>query len=348
MSKTTAHFTKPQVRQMQKDLLVWFHENKRDLPFRKERTPFKIWLSEIIMQQTTMSAGVKYYEKFIKKYPSVEKIARAKIETLMKLWEGLGYYNRIRNFHKACQELLKNHAGKMPETYEELIKFSGIGDYVAAAISSMGHNEARVLIDGNVKRILTRLKAFSGTLGDPSTEKKLRIWAAELLNEKKPGEHNEALMELGALVCRPKKPACLLCPWQNHCEAQKTKPENYPVRKKVVYQEVDYHQLLLKSGDKVLFQKPHQESLIKDMWELPTLYDESPDGKNWSFLKKGSLEKIGQVKHSIMDRKITSHIYRASPKTKLPSGLSWTTIDDLKSKPINTLSRKIMKKHLQE
>jgi len=348
--------TPQSIKKFQKQLLTWYHQDKRNLPFRKTKDPYKIWLSEIMLQQTTMTAVLDYYKRFVKKYPTVDSVAIAKEEDLLHIWQGLGYYSRIRNFQAACQQVASDFKGKVPTTYEDLKKLKGIGDYTAAAISSICFNEAQAVIDGNVKRVLARLFCFEIEISSNIAKEFFVETSKVLLDQKNPGDYNQALMELGALVCTPKSPRCLLCPIKDFCKAYGKNPEEIPIKKKQKFIAVEYTSLVIHTQDKILLKKPHSNNLIKNMWELPSVYEKalmSPK-KTWQQIFKTPLPytnvtKIGQVKHGIMNKRILNTVYEVklvdSDLTKLDHG-GFTVLNKerLEQLPVNTISRKILKK----
>jgi len=202
-------------------LTDWYTQNHRDLPWRRTNDPYKIWLSEVILQQTRVAQGLPYYLKFTENYPNVVALAQATEQEVLRDWQGLGYYSRARNLQTAARQVVEQYGGHFPTTYAEIIKLKGIGPYTAAAISSIAFGEARAVVDGNVYRVLARIfgikEATDSTLGQALFQKK----ANELLDKKQAGLHNQALMEMGALVCTPKLPACESCPFQSECYAYK-------------------------------------------------------------------------------------------------------------------------------
>ncbi|MEL6177984.1 MAG: A/G-specific adenine glycosylase [Myxococcota bacterium] len=200
-------------------LLKWYHTHKRELPWRTDPTPYRVWVSEIMLQQTQVATVIPYFERWMETFPTLADLAAAEQEQVLQLWSGLGYYRRARMLHRAAQELVAAGQLTLPDTVPELLKISGIGRYTAGAIASIAFNRPAPIVDGNVIRVFCRLFAIAG---DPrSTDNQKRLWALaqEMVPEEEPGAFNQALMELGATVCTPKKPACLLCPVQGHCQA---------------------------------------------------------------------------------------------------------------------------------
>lgn len=202
-------------------LTLWYSENLRDLPWRKTHDPYKIWLSEVILQQTRVAQGLPYYLKFVEHYPNVAALAAASEQEVLRDWQGLGYYSRARNLQKAARQLVEQYGGEFPTRYEALLKLQGIGPYTAAAISSIAFQEPVAVVDGNVYRVLSRIfgikEAIDSTLGQALFQRQANL----LLDRQQPGTHNQALMEFGALVCTPKQPACEQCPFQSDCYAYK-------------------------------------------------------------------------------------------------------------------------------
>jgi len=206
-------------RKFQRQLLGWFRRCKRDLPWRHTRDPYRIWLSEIMLQQTRVAAVVPYYRRFLTRFPTVRALARARTEEVLKLWAGLGYYSRARNLHRAAKQIVARHGGRFPRELEAALSLPGIGCYTAAAVLSIAYGEPHAALDGNVARVLARLFAVRGDLRAPRRWKKLQDDAQKLLAPHAPGDWNQAMMELGASVCTPKSPRCGECPASRWCRA---------------------------------------------------------------------------------------------------------------------------------
>jgi A/G-specific adenine glycosylase len=193
-------------------LISWYNTNKRDLPWRSTRDPYRIWLSEVILQQTRVAQGLPYYEKFTEAFPTVFDLARAPEQKVLKLWQGLGYYSRARNLHRAAKDVVKLHGGRFPGTYEGLLELKGVGDYTASAIASFCFNKPHAVLDGNVFRVLARLFAIDTPINSGEGKKQFALLANELLDRKDPGTYNQAIMEFGAQHCTPQNPRCDGCP----------------------------------------------------------------------------------------------------------------------------------------
>lgn len=251
----------------------WYHDNKRDLPWRKTNDPYFIWLSEIIMQQTQVVQGLGYYQKFILAYPSIKHLANSDQEHILKNWQGLGYYSRARNLHFAAKQVMSDYGGDFPSTYNDIIKLKGVGEYTAAAVSSFAFNEPYAVVDGNVFRVLSRLFASHTPINSSKGKKEFFKLAQQLLDIDNPGDHNQAMMELGALICRPKKPKCESCPIQFNCEAFGLKTvENFPVKeKKGKVKDRFLNYLLITDGQNILINKREGKGIWEGLYDFPLI-----------------------------------------------------------------------------
>jgi len=200
-------------------IIKWYRKNKRDLPWRETTNPYKIWLSEIILQQTRVDQGLSYYKSFTETFPTIQLLAKAPEIKILKLWQGLGYYSRARNLHHTAKQIVKENEGKFPSEYNDLLKLKGIGKYTAAAIASFSFNQPYAVIDGNVTRVISRFCGITKAVDESSTIKKIDNIANELLDKKRPGIYNQSIMELGAIVCKPQNPLCDICVLKNGCVA---------------------------------------------------------------------------------------------------------------------------------
>ena len=218
---STVALSVPEIGKFRRQLLAWFSARKRDLPWRRTKDPYRIWLSEIMLQQTRVAAVVPYYESFLVRFPDMLALARARAEAVLSHWAGLGYYSRARNLLRAAQEIDAHHGGLFPSEYDAALALPGIGRYTAAAVLSIAYDKPLAVLDGNVARVLARLGAFRGDLRAPVLWQKLEAMAQDLLARKTPGDWNQAMMELGAIVCTPKSPKCGECPAAKWCQALK-------------------------------------------------------------------------------------------------------------------------------
>jgi len=252
-------------------LINWYLQNKRDLPWRNTNDAYVIWLSEIILQQTRVEQGLPYFERFLEKYPTVNHFAAAHEDEVLKLWQGLGYYSRGRNMLKTARLVREQYNGKFPVTYNELIKLTGIGEYTAAAISSFSSNEAKAVVDGNVFRVLARYLGIDEPINSTKGKKIFQEAADNFLNKKTPGLHNQAMMELGATICKPKNPACGICPVRLGCYAFKNNAiKSLPVKlNKLKVRERFFIYFLVTNGDQILINRRGQSDIWANMYDLP-------------------------------------------------------------------------------
>jgi A/G-specific adenine glycosylase len=251
----------------------WYQNHKRNLPWRHTTDAYTIWLSEIILQQTRVNQGLPYFEKFYEKYPTVAHLANAPQDEILKLWQGLGYYSRGRNMHFTAQLVVKKYHSKFPNTYHELVKLKGIGSYTAAAIASFSNNEKVAVLDGNVFRVLARFYAIDTPINTSAGKKIFEEKAALFLDKGNPGLHNQAMMELGALVCTPKNPTCFICPLSETCLAYATNTiESYPQKEKklVVKPKFFYYFNFRHKQNIALFKRP-AGGIWQGLYDLPLL-----------------------------------------------------------------------------
>ena len=228
-------------------LACWYNDHKRDLPWRQTKDPYAIWVSEIVLQQTRVAQGIDYYHNFMARFPDLQSLAEAEIEEVLRVWQGLGYYSRARNMHAAAEQVIVDYGGEFPSSYGEMLKLKGIGPYTAAAIASIAFNEPRAVIDGNVHRVIARLFGLFEAPGLARAKCGICRQADAMLDRTRPANHNQAIMEFGALICTPANPSCLSCPLQKYCVAfGKNQVHELPVRKKKIKQKHRYfHYLIL-------------------------------------------------------------------------------------------------------
>ena len=255
-------------------LINWYNHNKRDLPWRKTKDPYKIWVSEIILQQTRIEFGIKYYNKFLKRYPDVKKLANSKEMDLMKIWEGLGYYSRAINMLKTAKIVLNSFNGVFPLRYEELIQLPGIGDYTASAISSICNDELQVVVDGNVLRFLSRMHKIDLPIESIKTKKYFKKLGFKLIQDVKPGDFNQALMDYGSTICKPKKFDCNNCLFSSDCKAfNSNSVENYPVKKKKIKVKDRFlnYVVVVTNDNKTQIKKRDSSGIWKNLYEFPLI-----------------------------------------------------------------------------
>jgi A/G-specific adenine glycosylase len=255
------------------ELTRWYLKNKRSLPWRDTTDAYVIWLSEIILQQTRVEQGMPYFYQFLDKYPNVGSFAAASEDEILRLWQGLGYYSRGRNMLKTARQVVEQYNGTFPVEYDRLIKLKGIGEYTAAAISSFAANEAKAVVDGNVYRVLARYFGIDEPINSAKGKKLFREIAGEVLNREHAGLHNQAVMEFGAILCKPKSPDCAACPVHESCYAYKCKKiSHFPKKLKTIkIRDRFFNYLLVIDGDKVLMNKRSDSDIWANMYDLPLI-----------------------------------------------------------------------------
>ena len=343
---------------IQQTLLRWFDKNKRDLPWRKTRDPYAVWISEMMLQQTQVATVIPYYERFLKTFPTVHRLARADLSDVLRIWEGLGYYSRARNLHKAARTVVTRFNGTIPDNLKDLLSLPGIGRYTAGAILSIAFNKETPVLDGNVKRVLCRLCAIPEDPKETKTEERLWSISESLIPEGHAHSFNQALMELGATICIPKEPLCLLCPLRGSCRARKQgNPESYP--KKVSKKEIPHVEavsaVIIKQG-KVLLRKRPPRGLLGGLWEFPNW--ETEKGKDLKRSLKNHLKKekaltarvdgvVATLKHTYSHFKLTLHVFYCEiPDGKIPG--TWVSTRDLHRYPMSRLHRRVAQAILDE
>jgi A/G-specific adenine glycosylase len=294
-------------------IINWYFENKRNLPWRNTKDPYKIWLSEIILQQTQVKQGLPYYLKFVKNFPNVYQLAHADEGHIMKMWQGLGYYSRARNLHFTAKTIVNDYNGVFPNTYKGLLKLKGVGEYTAAAIASFAYNEPVAVLDGNVFRVLSRYLGIDTPINSTEGQKLFKLKVNELLDKDRPALYNQAIMEFGALLCRPKSPDCMFCSLNSSCVAfQQNKIKDLPVKlKKLKRRKRYFNYLVVESEDNELIL---QQRLKKDIWqklfEFPLIETqgqlEKKDVKNTQLFKILGLDEDVSI-HKV-NRKTYKHV----------------------------------------
>ena len=276
------------MRLIERNITDWYKKNKRDLPWRKTKDPYKIWISEIILQQTRVAQGISYYEKFISAFPDIASLAKAPEKDVLKLWQGLGYYSRARNLHTSAQYILEKLNGKFPESFNDLLNLKGVGKYTAAAIASISFNEAVPVVDGNVMRVISRLFGITEPIDTIKGQKEIYAIAEKLLNKKQAGEFNQAVMEFGALLCTPDKPECKVCPLQQHCFANNNEMiEKLPVKSKKtkITQRFFTYFHIIKDNNTFIYLRTKND-IWKSLYEFPVVESKK------SVTEKTALQKL--------------------------------------------------------
>lgn len=270
---------------LQIDLLKWFEKSQRKLPFRQTKDPYYIWISEIMAQQTQIDTLIPYYNRFIDQFPTVFSLALATADEVIKAWEGLGYYSRARNLHQAARIIVADYDGLMPDNFAELIKLPGIGPYTGGAIASIAFNQRVSAVDGNVLRVISRYCNSFDDIGEAKTKKRMIHWIESIVPEAA-GDFNEALMELGALICTPQSPKCLLCPIRSGCQSDAAGTTGQlPVKAKKQKQTTQKMEVgIVKQNGRLFFVRRPDAGLLSGMWSFPII--ETTIGNGQSIKKK--------------------------------------------------------------
>ena len=343
---------------LQKQLLAWYQANQRDLPWRRANNPYHIWVSEVMLQQTQVNTVLEYYRRFINAFPGLKRLAQADVQSVLKLWEGLGYYARARNLHRAAQCVVKQHAGKIPNTWEAFYSLPGVGDYIAAAVLSIAFEQPYAVVDGNVKRVLARLYKISAPVNQPQSYRRFKATANKLLDVKRPGTFNQAMMELGALICKPRHPACDACPLNSVCRAYQTQQVAlFPKRKKRAATP-QYHISVgvVFKKDRVLITRRKPEGLLGGLWEFPG--GKIRDGESASAgclreikeevnLQVKIVRHLTQVKHAYTHFKIVMEVFccnYVSGRVYLrgPEAFRWIRLEEYKQYPFPRANHKFI------
>lgn len=254
-------------------ILNWYKTEKRELPWREISNPYYIWISEVILQQTRINQGIEYYLRFIENFPTIEDLATTNVDNVLKLWQGLGYYSRARNLHVGAQQILRNFNGNFPKTSIELRKIKGIGDYTAAAIASIAFNEPTPAIDGNVYRVLSRIFGIEDPIDTSSGKKIFSALANQLIDKKHPGDYNQAVMEFGALHCKPRQPMCSECPFQTNCIAYaKQTIQKLPVKsKKTKVRNRYFYYIYIEQDNSTYVKKRTEKDIWNNLFDFPLI-----------------------------------------------------------------------------
>jgi len=301
-------------------LINWYQVHKRDLPWRNISDPYRIWISEIILQQTRVNQGLDYYLRFVERFPNVEMLADAEEDEVLKYWQGLGYYSRARNLHQAARQIIQDFGGVFPKTYPEVLRLKGVGTYTAAAICSFAYNLPYAVVDGNVYRVLSRLFAIETPIDSHSGKKEFDALAQQLIENSVPSLHNQALMEFGALQCVPVSPDCSVCPLRVFCKAYELKMvERLPVKsKKTPVKQRFFNYLVINFNQYIFLQKRTADDIWKNLYEFPLietdhllteaeLFENDFFQKLFQSIKEISILQISKpVHHLLTHRRITA------------------------------------------
>lgn len=300
--------------QLRRELLEWFAQAKRDLPWRRTSDPYAIWVSEVMLQQTQVDRVKGYWAEFLKHFPSVEALARAELASVLSRWKGLGYYSRAKNLHRAAQAIVERHGGELPKTVDGLLSLPGFGRYTAGAVASIAHGVPAPIVDGNVARVLSRVCAIDGAPGDKQRDAQLWSLAALLADGERPGELNQALMELGALICTPSCPTCLLCPVRQHCQAlAQGRVDELPQKRAAMPRKALHLAVGIASkGQRLLMARREERGLFGGLWEPPSI-EAAADAEEALRRLLGKKVKVvrplGVVERTLTHRDLTLSLY---------------------------------------
>lgn len=291
----------PSMKAFSTKIINWYQQNKRDLPWRNTKDPYFIWLSEIILQQTRVDQGMSYYLKFTQEFPSVKHLAKAENDKVMKLWQGLGYYSRARNLHSTAQIITNDHKGKFPDSFETILSLKGIGEYTASAIASFAFNKAHAVVDGNVYRVLSRVFGIETPIDSTTGKKAFNELANQLLDKKQPALHNQAIMEFGAMQCKPVNPNCTDCVLQSMCYAfEKKKVGELPIKEKKTKVRTRYFNYIVFHYKKdLIIHKRTGKDIWTSLYDFP-LIETTTDQNEKEFLSSKEWKKlIGNTKYIV-------------------------------------------------
>lgn len=334
--------------QFQELITHWYHQNKRNLPWRTTKSAYVIWLSEIILQQTRVEQGLPYFHKFLQHYPSVSNLATADEQEILNDWQGLGYYSRARNLHKTAKEVVEIYKGVFPSTYNELLKLTGIGPYTAAAIASFAFDEAKAVVDGNVYRVLSRVFDIEEAIDSTQGKKTFELLANELIDKKNPAIYNQAIMEFGALQCVPVNPDCAACLLQFQCLAYQNKTiTERPVKSKKTKVTPRYFVYLieLSPSQTIRIEKRKEKGIWQHLYQFPLLEFTSIEEKQsyLASLKSKFISK--EYKHILSHQQLFAHFAVVEPSNEIPENQLEIALSELSNFPIPRLIDKFWEEH---
>ncbi len=347
-----------------KELLDWYGRQARDLPWRRVTAPYGVWVAEIMLQQTGVKTVVPYWERWMRELPTIALVARAEPDRLLKLWEGLGYYHRVRRLQEAAQAIQRRHEGEFPEKFEDILNLPGVGRYTAGAVASIAFGQARPVLDGNVVRVLSRLYEVTGSVGRASVRRRLWEYARKLVEQaagtsavtSNPcGDLNQALIELGASVCRPRSPGCERCPVSRFCRAKDKGSilELPDLGKKAAIVACREIVLVVSRGEDYLVRQRRAGQINGLLWEFPNCRTDESDPEGWAWLQRNwglnpkTLEFVGEIKHAITVNRISLLVYRCrlEQDISLPDdSCRWVARSELKRLAFTGANRKILRR----
>ncbi len=333
--------------------MSWYSLNKRDLPWRRTKDAYRIWVSEIMLQQTTVNTVIPYYERWLKAFPTVHELGKAPLAKVLKLWQGLGYYNRARNMHQAARRIIDEHQGRLPQDPVRIRSLPGFGPYTTGSVLSIAYDLPMTIIDANVRRVAMRLMALEGP-ADTGQDAGIEVFLLKVLPKKKVGDFNQALMELGALICRPKEPICLSCPVQKYCKAYRLgRQEIIPKPRVKIIKDIHAVIAVIEKNGKYFIQQRPSRGLLADLWEFPGGKIEAGEAKTKA-LARELKEELGvgllackhlfDVKHFYTQFRVNLSVFACSIDGALKTGARhrWVILKDFAKYPMPSGTAKIV------
>lgn len=350
--------TKQEIERFQSELLDWYQVNKRDLPWRNTNDPYKIWISEIMLQQTRVDQVKPYYEKFMKLFPTIHDLALADQQTVLKAWEGLGYYSRARNMHRAAQSVVQDFRGNIPDNWNDITSLKGIGPYTAAAILSIAYKQPYAVVDGNVIRVISRYFGIRDDVRSTKVKNNIQELANTLIDIEHPGEFNQSLMEIGATVCTPANPRCSECPLSGGCTTFRTAEFEIIPYKSPAPKRPHYHigvGIIQNKKDEVLIALRPDDAMLGGLWEFPGGKQEEDEDIRETVRRElheelgvdvEVMESLMSLKHAYSHFTITLHAYfcrliSGTPNPKSSQEVRWAPIRTLNDYPFPKANRKL-------
>jgi A/G-specific adenine glycosylase len=339
-------------------LLRWFDRHRRTMPWRDDPHSYKVWISEVMLQQTQVATVIPYFERFIARFPSVVDLAAADLQAVLEVWQGLGYYSRARNLHKAARIVMNQRGGELPCRASDWQTLPGIGPYAAGAIASISHNEVVPAVDGNVVRVFTRLLGIRKDSTKSAVRRDLTEAVAAVIAPRRAGDFNQAVMELGALVCKPRNPNCAQCPLKRWCVAHaKGLTATIPVRpSRKPVPHIDVAACVIRRGDRLLIARRRPDQMLGGLWEFPGGKQEPGETLEQTAVREIAEEigieirvvrKLGAIKHAFSHFKMTLHVFECRPqrgraRAVAVDAVKWVNIDELATYPFPAADQKII------
>ncbi len=347
------------IRKLQRNLTAWYKRNGRDLPWRKTRDPYRIWVSEIMLQQTRVETVLPYYQRFLSRFPTVRDLADAPLEQVLKVWEGLGYYTRARNLHRCAKVIMQQWDGRIPDTEQELTSLPGIGRSTAGAIRTLAFHLPAPILDGNVKRVIARLFAVRGDLTRTAARKRLWNLSALLTPERESHTYTQAVMDLGAMVCTPRVPDCPACPLSGNCKAERLRLQD-TIPRPTVRGPLPHYDLamgIIRRRGRILIQRRPEEGLLGGLWDFPNYRNNTKKGLTETLrlgvkydfgLEIRTGKEIAAIRHAYTHFQITIHLFECPSsgrerEARMEKRYRWVFPAALERYPFPATGRKIIR-----